>query len=84
MHRAVPVAAVPEVLAFDTSALTGLQCRGWPLSLTTAREERVRISIRLDPVVETRLENLAQLMGRSKAFYLRALIEQGFDDFEDA
>ena len=41
-------------------------------------------SVRLDPAVEARLENLAQVTGRSKAFYLRELIEQGLEDLEDA
>jgi len=34
--------------------------------------------------VEERLENLAKVTGRSKAFYLRELIEKGLDDLEDA
>jgi RHH-type transcriptional regulator, rel operon repressor / antitoxin RelB len=37
-------------------------------------------SIRLDPAVEARLAQLAQVTGRSKAFYLRELIEGGIDD----
>ena len=41
-------------------------------------------SVRLDPVVEARLDQLAVLTGRSKAFYLRELIEAGIDDLEDA
>jgi RHH-type transcriptional regulator, rel operon repressor / antitoxin RelB len=41
-------------------------------------------SVRLDPAVEARLESLARVAGRSKAFYLRELIEQGLDDLEDA
>lgn len=41
-------------------------------------------SVRLDPAVEARLEQLAQATGRSKAYYLRELIEQGIDDLEDA
>lgn len=41
-------------------------------------------SVRLDPAVKARLENLARVTGRSKAFYLRELIEQGLDDLEDA
>ena len=41
-------------------------------------------SIRLDPAVEARLAQLAQVTGRSKAFYLRELIEGGIDDLEDA
>jgi RHH-type rel operon transcriptional repressor/antitoxin RelB len=38
----------------------------------------------LDPAVEARLDQLAQLTGRSKAYYLRELIEAGIDDLEDA
>ena len=41
-------------------------------------------SVRLDPAVEARLEQLAQVTGRSKAYYLRELIEGGIDDLEDA
>jgi RHH-type transcriptional regulator, rel operon repressor / antitoxin RelB len=41
-------------------------------------------SVRLDPAVEARLEKLAQATGRSKAYYLRELIEGGIDDMEDA
>jgi len=38
----------------------------------------------LDPAVEARLDQLAQVTGRSKAYYLRELIEAGIDDLEDA
>jgi RHH-type rel operon transcriptional repressor/antitoxin RelB len=41
-------------------------------------------SVRLDPAVEARLERLAEATGRSKAYYLRELIEQGLEDLEDA
>ena len=41
-------------------------------------------SVRLDPAVEARLDQLAQVTGRSKAYYLRELIEAGIDDLEDA
>ena len=41
-------------------------------------------SVRLDPATEERLEHLAAATGRSKAFYLRELIEAGIDDLEDA
>lgn len=41
-------------------------------------------SVRLDPAVEARLERLAEATGRTKAFYLRELIEQGLEDLEDA
>jgi len=40
-------------------------------------------SVRLDPAIEARLESLVRLTGRSNAFYLRELIEQGLDDLED-
>ena len=39
-------------------------------------------SIRLDPAIEQRLENLAAQTGRTKA-YLRELITSGLDDLED-
>ena len=40
-------------------------------------------SIRLDPDTEARLDALARQTGRSKAFYLRQLVERGLDDLED-
>lgn len=40
-------------------------------------------SIRLPPELEQRLNRLAAITGRSKAFYLREMIEQGLDDLED-
>lgn len=40
-------------------------------------------SIRLDPDVERRLDNLAASTGRSKAFYLREMITAGLQDLED-
>jgi RHH-type transcriptional regulator, rel operon repressor / antitoxin RelB len=40
-------------------------------------------SIRLSPKAEQRLESLAAQTGRSKAFYLRQMIENGLDDLED-
>lgn len=41
------------------------------------------ISIRLPEDVETRLDQLAQLTGRSKSFYIREAILQHLDDLED-
>jgi len=40
-------------------------------------------SIRLSPEVEKRLDYLAVKTGRTKAFYLREIIEKGLDDMED-
>jgi len=40
-------------------------------------------SIRLAPEIEERLDFLATKTGRSKAFYLRELIERGLEDIED-
>ncbi len=40
-------------------------------------------SIRLDPTLERRLNNLATQTGRSKAYYLRELVKNGLDDLED-
>jgi len=40
-------------------------------------------SIRLSPESEQRLNFLASQTGRSRAFYLRQLIESGLDDLED-
>lgn len=39
-------------------------------------------SIRLAPEVEQRLDYLVEQTGRSKAFYLREIIEKGLDDME--
>ena len=41
------------------------------------------LSIRLDPLIEQRLDNLAHLTGRAKSYYLREFIERGLDDLED-
>lgn len=40
-------------------------------------------SIRLDPATEKRLDRLSEKTGRTKAFYLRQIIEQGIEDLED-
>lgn len=40
-------------------------------------------SIRLEPEVEARIDALAQRTGRTKAYYLRELIQNGLDDLED-
>jgi RHH-type rel operon transcriptional repressor/antitoxin RelB len=40
-------------------------------------------SIRLAPEIEERLDFLAARTGRSKAYYLRELIERGLEDVED-
>jgi RHH-type transcriptional regulator, rel operon repressor / antitoxin RelB len=40
-------------------------------------------SIRLDVAAERRLDNLARKTGRTKAYYLRELIENGLDELED-
>jgi RHH-type rel operon transcriptional repressor/antitoxin RelB len=40
-------------------------------------------SIRLSAKAEQRLEFLASQTGRTKAFYLRQMIENGLDDLED-
>lgn len=40
-------------------------------------------SIRLEPEIENRLDALAVRTGRTKAYYLRQLIENGMDDLED-
>jgi RHH-type rel operon transcriptional repressor/antitoxin RelB len=40
-------------------------------------------SIRLDADTEKRLDFLATHTGRTKAYYLRELVEQGLDDLED-
>jgi RHH-type rel operon transcriptional repressor/antitoxin RelB len=40
-------------------------------------------SIRLTPEIEQRLDFLAEKTGRTKAFYLREIIERGIEDMED-
>ena len=40
-------------------------------------------SIRLPEDVEARLDFLASQTGRTKAYYLREIIERGMDDMED-
>jgi len=40
-------------------------------------------TIRLDATTEERLDHLAAQTGRTKAFYLRELIERGLDELED-
>ena len=40
-------------------------------------------SIRLSPETEQRLDFLASQTGRTKAFYLRQIIEQGIEEMED-
>jgi RHH-type rel operon transcriptional repressor/antitoxin RelB len=40
-------------------------------------------SIRLSEAAEKRLDFLASQTGRTKAFYLRQMIENGLDDLED-
>ena len=40
-------------------------------------------SIRLAPETEKRLDFLASQTGRTKAFYLREMIERGLEDMED-
>ena len=40
-------------------------------------------SIRLEPEIERRLDQLAAKTGRTKAFYIRELINNGLQDLED-
>ena len=40
-------------------------------------------SIRLAPEIEERISFLASTTGRTKAFYLREIIDRGLDDIED-
>ncbi len=41
-------------------------------------------SIRLDPLIEQRLDYLAAQTGRTKAYYLREIIKQGLEDAANA
>lgn len=40
-------------------------------------------TIRLEPEIEARIDALARRTGRTKAYYLRELINNGIDDLED-
>jgi len=40
-------------------------------------------SVRLEASLETRLDDLARCTGRTKAYYLRELVQRGLDDLED-
>lgn len=40
-------------------------------------------SIRLAPATEKRLNSLVSYTGRTKAYYLREIIERGLEDMED-
>ena len=40
-------------------------------------------SVRLAPEIEQRLDHLASATGRTKAYYLREIIERGLEDMED-
>lgn len=40
-------------------------------------------SVRLAPETERRLDNLASQTGRTKAYYLREMIERGIGEMED-
>lgn len=44
---------------------------------------RMPTSIRLAADTERRLDDLASATGRTKAFYLRQIIERGLDELED-
>ena len=41
------------------------------------------LSIRLDDELESRLDRLARLTGRSKSFYVKQAIEDQIEDLED-
>ncbi len=40
-------------------------------------------SVRLNPDTEKRLDNLAAMTGRTKAYYIREMIESSIEDMED-
>jgi RHH-type rel operon transcriptional repressor/antitoxin RelB len=46
-------------------------------------EVNMATSIRLAPELSNRLDRLALKTGRTKAFYLRELIENGIDEMEE-
>ena len=47
------------------------------------RDFAMATSIRLAAETERRLDHLASSTGRTKAYYLREIIEQGIEDMED-
>jgi RHH-type rel operon transcriptional repressor/antitoxin RelB len=47
------------------------------------REVTLATSIRLAPEIENRLDQLARKTGRTKAFYLREIIESGIAEVEE-
>lgn len=42
------------------------------------------IAVRVSEEIETRLDRLAQLTGRTKTYYVREAIEEHLDDLEEA
>jgi RHH-type rel operon transcriptional repressor/antitoxin RelB len=50
---------------------------------TYSKEAPMATSVRLDPDLEQRLDRLAGLTGRTKAYYLREMIQNGLEDLED-
>jgi RHH-type rel operon transcriptional repressor/antitoxin RelB len=53
------------------------------LNTSITREQPMATSVRLAPETERRLDVLAERTGRTKAFYLREIIENGLGDLED-
>ena len=51
--------------------------------ITTTEDSDMATSIRLSPDTERRLALLASQTGRTKAFYLREIIDRGLEDIED-
>jgi RHH-type rel operon transcriptional repressor/antitoxin RelB len=51
--------------------------------IQTPRRVIMATSIRLDPILEQRLDYLAAKTGRTKSYYLRELVANGLDDLED-
>jgi RHH-type transcriptional regulator, rel operon repressor / antitoxin RelB len=45
--------------------------------------EGAMASLRLGKELETRLDHLAELTGRTKTFYIRMLLEEHIDELED-
>ena len=51
--------------------------------ITPIQEPQLPTSIRLDPETERRLDYIASKTRRTKAFYIREMIERSIDDIED-
>jgi RHH-type rel operon transcriptional repressor/antitoxin RelB len=71
---AAPLAYTPERFEISPSSIYKNTC---------IHRCRMPTTVRLSQEAEERLNRLAARTGRSKAFYLREMIDRGLDDIED-